>query len=133
LFDGPPFGGVLPDADEVQVAFKDGDLRPPSVVSPLWNRNEVPGDQSSDYVVIDRQNQRITIQSKNGDIVLKAKGTIRIEAESIETRSDKDTTMRAGLNLDAKASRNLTLKAANQGELSASGTLTLKGSTVNTN
>ena len=58
---------------------------------------------------------------------------IVLEAKTIETQSDKDTTMKAGNNLDMKASSNFTLKAGGSGEVNSSGTLTVKGSTVNIN
>jgi uncharacterized protein involved in type VI secretion and phage assembly len=90
-------------------------------------------EKGDNYVVIDTQNKKITIETKTGDMLLKAKGTIRLEAKTIETVSDKDTTMKAGANLDMKAQSNFTLKAGGSGEVNSSGTLTIKGSTVNIN
>ena len=90
-------------------------------------------EKGDNYVVIDTQNKKITIETKTGDMLLKAKGTIRLEAKTIETASDKDTTIKAGANLDMKAQSNFTLKASGSGEVNSSGTLTVKGSTVNIN
>ena len=94
---------------------------------------EIYDDQSNNYVLIDAQNKKITMESKNGDILIKANKKIQLQAQAIETKSDNDTKMEAGANFEAKASSNMTLKASGQGELNASGTLTVKGSTVNIN
>jgi uncharacterized protein involved in type VI secretion and phage assembly len=94
---------------------------------------ELYDHEENNYVLVDNKSKKITVESKTGDMLLKAKNTIRLEAKTIELKSDKDTEMKAGANFKAEASSNMTLKANGQGEINMSGTLTIKGSTVNIN
>jgi len=90
-------------------------------------------DGSNNYVLIDSQNKKITIETKNGDMLLKAKNTIRLEAKTIETKSDADTTMDVGGKWNVTVQSNMQLKASGTGDVESSGTMTIKGSTVNIN
>ena len=94
---------------------------------------EIYDGKEENYILIDTKNKKITIETKTGDMLLKAKGTIRLEADLIETESQKDTTMKVGKNFEMKASSNMTMKASGQGNIESSGTLVIKGSTVNIN
>lgn len=94
---------------------------------------EIYDHESNNYVLIDNQNKKITVETKTGDILLKAKKTIRLEAETIETESSQDTKMKVGANFEMKATSNMTIKANSQGTLEAGGPLTIKGSVVNIN
>jgi uncharacterized protein involved in type VI secretion and phage assembly len=94
---------------------------------------EIYDDQSNNYVLIDAQNKKITVESKNGEILLKAKEKITLEAKAIETKSDQDTKMTVGANFELKAQSNMTLKASGQGDIESSATMTIKGATVNIN
>lgn len=90
-------------------------------------------EKGDNYMVLDTTSKKITIETKSGDMLLKAKGTFRIEAKEIQTESQKDTNIKAGANLDMKSGSNFTLKASGTGDITAGGTLTIKGSTVNIN
>jgi uncharacterized protein involved in type VI secretion and phage assembly len=94
---------------------------------------ELYDDAGDNYVLIDVQNKKITIETKTGDMLLKAKNTIRLEAKTIETKSDKDTKMEVGANFSMKATSNMTITAGGTGEVKSDGQLTVKGSTVNIN
>ncbi len=94
---------------------------------------EIYDGKEENYVLIDTRNKKITVETKTGSMLLKAKETIRLEAKTIETQSDQATTMKVGSNFEMKASSNMTLNASGQGEVKASGTLTVKGATVNIN
>ncbi len=94
---------------------------------------EIYDDSSNNYVLIDSTNKKITVESKNGEILLKAKDKIRLEAKTIETKSDSDTKMEVGANFDLKVQSNMTLKASAQGDIESSATMTIKGATVNIN
>lgn len=94
---------------------------------------EIFDGKEENYVLIDTKNKKITIESKTGDILIKAKETIRLEAKKIETDSKKDTDMKVGQNWDVKVSQNMTLKAGSQANIESGSTMVIKGSTVNIN
>lgn len=94
---------------------------------------EIYDGKEENYILIDTKNKKITVETKTGDMLLKAKNTLRLEAKTIETKSDQDTTMDVGKNFDMKAKSNMTMKASGQGTLQSSSTLTIKGSVVNIN
>ncbi len=94
---------------------------------------ELYDGKEENYILIDTKNKKITIETKTGDMLLKAKNTIRLEAKSIETKSDKDTKMQVGGNWNAEASSNVTIKASSSMTLESGSTMTIKGSTVNIN
>ena len=94
---------------------------------------EIYDGKEENYILIDTKNKKITIETKTGSMLLKAKETIRLEAKVIETKSDQDTKMEVGKNFEMKASSNMTMKASGQGDVTSSGTMTIKGSTVNIN
>jgi uncharacterized protein involved in type VI secretion and phage assembly len=94
---------------------------------------EIYDHESNNYVLIDNQNKKITVETKTGDILIKAKNTIRLEAKTIETKSDKDTTMEVGANFKMKAGSNMEMEAGSSGTVKSGSTLTVKGSTVNIN
>jgi uncharacterized protein involved in type VI secretion and phage assembly len=94
---------------------------------------EIYDGKEENYVLIDTKNKKITIESKTGDILIKAKETIRLEAKKIETDSQKNTEMKVGQNWDVKVSSNMTQKASGQANIESSGTMVIKGSTVNIN
>jgi uncharacterized protein involved in type VI secretion and phage assembly len=90
-------------------------------------------DQSNNYVLIDSQNKKITIETKNGDMLLKASKTISLQADKIELKSDSDTQIQAGANFKMSAGSDMSMKASGSGTIESSSTLTIKGSTVNIN
>jgi uncharacterized protein involved in type VI secretion and phage assembly len=90
-------------------------------------------EKGDNYLVLDTTNKKITIETKTGDMLLKAKGTFRVEAKEIQTKSDKDTTMEVGANYTMKANSNFDIKASGTGSMQSGGTLTIKGSIVNIN
>jgi len=97
------------------------------------NKIEIYDGKEENYILIDTKNKKITMETKTGDILIKAKKTIRMECEKLETNSDKDTEMTVGKNYTMQASSNMTMKASGQGDIESSGTMTIKGSTVNIN
>jgi hypothetical protein len=94
---------------------------------------EIYDGKEENYILIDTKNKKITIETKSGDMLLKAKGNITLDAESINTKSSKDTTMQVGQNFEMKASSNMTLKASGSGDVESSNAMTIKGSKVNIN
>ena len=77
---------------------------------------EIVDKSEKNSIVIDTSKNTITMTSDK-DIVLKAKGTITLDADKIEAKSSGDSKIESGGGMDVKAS----------------GTLNIKGSTVNIN
>ena len=94
---------------------------------------EIYDGKEENYILIDTKNKKITIESKTGDILIKAKEKVRIEAKNIETDSSQNTKCHAGSNYSIKADSNVEVKASGTMTLQSSGTNTIKGSTVNIN
>ncbi|HXU70064.1 MAG TPA: phage baseplate assembly protein V [Polyangia bacterium] len=94
---------------------------------------EIYDGKEENYVLIDTKNKKITIETKTGDMLLKAKGTITVDAETIEMKSSKNTTLDVGQNFEMKAKSNMTIKASGSGDVESSGAMTIKGSKVNIN
>lgn len=94
---------------------------------------EIYDEKGDNYILIDTDNKKITVESKTGDITFKAKKKIRLEAETIETKSDKDTTLEVGGNYEMKAKSNMTQKAGGTAEVKSDKAMTIKGQQVNIN
>lgn len=77
---------------------------------------EIIDKSEKNSIVIDTKENTITVTADK-DIVLKAKGTIKLDGEKIELKSSGDTKIESGAGMDVKAS----------------GTLNVKGATVNIN
>ena len=82
---------------------------------------------------IDNKNKKISIETTTGDILIKAKATIRLECKTFEVKTDADATFDVGANFKVKASSNFEVKGSGTGMVQSSGALTVKGSQVNIN
>jgi uncharacterized protein involved in type VI secretion and phage assembly len=94
---------------------------------------EIYDDEGNNYILIDNQNKKIIVESKTGDILLKAKEKITLDCKEINLKSSQDTKVQAGANFNLKASSNMELKASSSGTLESGSTMTIKGSKVNIN
>ena len=94
---------------------------------------EIYDGKEENYILIDTKNKKITMETKTGSILIKAKDTIRLEAKTIETESQQETNQKAGTNWNFKVGSNMTLKANGQADIESAGTMIIKGSTVNIN
>jgi uncharacterized protein involved in type VI secretion and phage assembly len=118
-------GVVLSSGQKHRIVLNDKDNQPTQI--------EIYDGKEENYILIDNKNKKITIETKTGDMLFKAKNTIRLECTTLETESSKETKMKVGTNFEMKASSNMTLKASGSGDIESSGTMTIKGSTVNIN
>jgi len=118
-------GIILSSGQKHRIVLNDKDNQPTQI--------EIYDGKEENYILIDNKNKKITIETKTGDMLLKAKETITLEAKNIVTKSDQATKMTVGTNYEMKASSNMTMKASGQGDIESSGTMTIKGSTVNIN
>jgi uncharacterized protein involved in type VI secretion and phage assembly len=89
--------------------------------------------KSENKLHLDTTNKKITMETTSGDMLIKAKGEIKIECKTLTVKSDQETTFDAGTNFKVKASSNVEIKASGTGELNSGGTMTIKGSMVNIN
>lgn len=94
---------------------------------------EIYDGKEENYILIDTKNKKITMESKTGDILIKAAKTIRLECATLETNSGKETNMKVGSNFKMEATSNAVVKASGSANVESSGTMTIKGSTVNIN
>jgi len=94
---------------------------------------EIYDGKEENYILINTKEKKITIESKTGDIVLKAKEKVRIEAKCIETESQQGTVCKVGTNVKIQASANVEIKAGSNMDLHACGTLTEKACLIKLN
>ena len=116
---------VLHSEQRHRIVLDDSDNKP--------TRIEIVDGAEENYIIIDTVNKKITIESKTGSILLKAKEAIRIEADRIETASFSATEMKVGKNFVVQASSNVTIDAGGASNLTASQALSIKGAKVNIN
>ena len=91
---------------------------------------EIYDGKEENYILINTKEKKITIESKTGDILIKAKEKVRIEAKNIETDSQQATTCKAGTNYKIQASANVEIKAGGNMDLKAGGTMTEKAALI---
>ena len=72
---------------------------------------EIIDKSEKNSIVIDTSKDSITITSEK-DITIKAKGSIKLDAEKIEMKSSADSKLEAGGKLDVKASAAMTIKGS---------------------
>lgn len=94
---------------------------------------EIYDGKEENYILINTKEKKITLESKTGDILIKAKETVRIEAKNIETQSDQATSSKAGTNYTIQASANIENKASGNMTLQAGGTMTEKAALIKLN
>jgi uncharacterized protein involved in type VI secretion and phage assembly len=93
----------------------------------------VQDQKKENYILLDKQAKKITLESSTGDILIKAKGKITLEANNIETVSKEATKMEAK-KWDVVAGDKFTIQGNAAGDVTASDILTLIGSSkVNIN
>ncbi len=73
----------------------------------------------NNYILIDSTNNKITMEAKTGDILIKAKNKIQLQCNTLETTSD-DTKITAGANFTMNASANMTMKASGNDDIESS-------------
>src|SRR5262249_18571241 len=113
---------ALHSAKKHRIVLDDKGNEPPQI--------EIYDGKEENYVLIDTNNKKITIESKTGDMLLKCKETFTVQAKNIEMKSDENTTLKVGKNYEMKASSNMTIKASGTGHVESSDAMTLKGSKV---
>ena len=89
---------------------------------------EIYDGKEENYILINTKEKKITIESKTGDILIKAKEKVRIEAKNIETDSQQATKSKAGTNYEIQASANIKYQAGGNMDLTAGGVITGGGS-----
>lgn len=95
---------------------------------------EIVDSTGENYLLLDTENKKITLETSSGDMLIKAKNEIKIECKTLNVKSDQETNFDAGTNWNAKAGSNFTLEASGgTGLVKSSGVLTIKGSMVNIN
>jgi hypothetical protein len=131
--DAPPKGsGQVVTSGKVQqriiksrsghtITLDDSDDHPSITIVDKTGKNTVQLDSSSNNLNV----------SVEGDVSLKAKGTVTIEGQSVQVKATNDLKLN-GASADMEAQAGLTLKGATA-DLEASGPTTVKGATVSIN
>jgi uncharacterized protein involved in type VI secretion and phage assembly len=97
------------------------------------HRVHIQDQKKENYLTLDKEAKKITLETSTGEILIKAKKKIQLEADTIETISTKDTKMEAK-QWQVVASDKFTIQGNAAGDVVASNTLTLIGSSkVNIN
>jgi uncharacterized protein involved in type VI secretion and phage assembly len=86
---------------------------------------EIYDHENNNYILIDTKNKKITIETKTGDMLLKAKNTITMECKDLVIKADATIKQESGSSTETKAGSTMDVKA--------SATMTIKGATVNIN
>lgn len=117
-----------------KIVFDDDKL---SIMIQTPGKNQVLLDDDGKKIVLKDQNKNTITMEQNGitiesarDLILKAKGNVKINAtQNFETESKMDTKIN-GLNVNATAKIGVKLNGSATAELSASGQTTVKGAIV---
>ena len=118
------------------IPFARGRSRNGTIASMVEQAREVAAKGGKEIVLTDQNKNKltlndggITIESAK-DLILKAKGNVKVNAmQNIETESKSDTKI-SGLNVNATAKVGVKLNGSATAELSASGQTTVKGAMV---
>jgi uncharacterized protein involved in type VI secretion and phage assembly len=86
---------------------------------------EIYDHENNNYILIDTKNKKITIETKTGDMLLKAAKTLTLEC--------KDLVVKAGSTIKQESGSSTETKAGSTMDIQSSGTMTVKGSTINLN
>ena len=140
---------ALHSAQKHRIVLDDTEGQPSQIQ--IFDGNE------ENYILIDTRNKRIVIESKTGDMLLKSKNLVRIEAKVVEisasdhvdTKASGTIGSKAGGNIELEAGSDLRIKSGGNAyvtsvsnvsvtssssmTVSSAGTLTIKGTTVNIN
>src|SRR5262249_21168884 len=84
----------------------------------------------NNIIKLESSSNNLTV-SVDGDMSIKAKGTVTIEGQSVQVKATNDLKLN-GTSADVEAQAGLTLKGATA-DLQASGPATVKGATVSIN
>jgi uncharacterized protein involved in type VI secretion and phage assembly len=87
---------------------------------------EIYDRKKEDYILIDMTNKKITMESKNGDILISApNGEVKIKCKTLVTESSSTSTQ--------KSQSAYTIQSNSTMDIKSSSGMTIKGSTVNIN
>lgn len=91
-------------------------------------------DKDNDnYMEIDTVKKKITIESKTGEIYVKAKTKITLDCEDLITKSSKSTSMKSGTTFKTHAGAAMEQKTDATMDLKAGGVMTQKAPTIKLN
>ncbi len=91
-------------------------------------------DKDNDnYIEIHTVKKKITMESKTGEILIKAFATITLECKDLVTKSSKSTKMDAGTTWDQKSGQAMTIKAGATMDVKAGATMTHKAPLIKLN
>jgi uncharacterized protein involved in type VI secretion and phage assembly len=86
---------------------------------------EIFDHEQNNYILIDTKNKKVTIETKTGDMLIKAKNTLTLECKDLVIKADKTISQESGTSTETKAGTTMNVEA--------SSTMTVKGATINLN
>lgn len=84
------------------------------------------------WLEIDTANQKITLETDSGDILIKAKEKIRLECKNLEVETEQDVSIKAGRNVSQECVK-YSAKSDATTDIKAGGKMTLVGATIDLN
>ena len=94
---------------------------------------QIYDSKNENYMEIDTVKKKIMIESKTGEIYVKAKTKITLDCEDLITKSSKTTKMKAGTTFDTKSGQAMKHDAGATMDLKAGGTMTAKAPKIDLN
>ncbi|MFA5625086.1 MAG: phage baseplate assembly protein V [Bradymonadales bacterium] len=93
----------------------------------LYDQNQ------NQWLEIDVNNKKITLQTDTGDILIKAKEKIRMECKNLEIDAQQNITVDAGKKIAMSAGTSLNMSGKSSVDCDSSGPIKMKGSKINLN
>lgn len=91
-------------------------------------------DKDNDnYIQLDTVNKKITMESKTGEILIKALATITLDCKDLITKSGKTTKQEAGTTFDQKSGTAMKMESGTTMNMEAGGTMTEKAPLIKLN
>jgi len=110
-------GVVLSSGQKHRIVLNDKGNQPTQI--------EIYDGKEENYILIDSKNKKVTIETKTGDMLLKAEKTIQIECKDLVVKASNTIKQESGSSTETKSGSTMDVKS--------SSTMTIKGSTVNIN
>jgi len=94
---------------------------------------ELRDSKNENYLLLDEENKKTTLENTSGDMDILAKNKITIKCTELYVETSANAKFKVGANFEVNASSNVKINASGTGDVTSSGTMTIKGSTVNIN
>ena len=94
---------------------------------------QIYDSKNENYVELDTVKKKITMESKTGEIIIKAFATITLDCKDLVTKSSKTTLQKSGKSYTIDSGTTMLIKSAQAMDIKAGGTMTLKAPMIKLN